>query len=180
MALPTQYTVAQVAEYFHRDEKTIRRWIAEGKFPHAYRVSDGWKISREDIRALAHRGRRRPPAQLLRAPSVLHEGDVTESIALTPLLLSPSVYFLVDRTDAVLYIGQSTNLLARIAAHLKKIPGVSRIFIKTCPCEALDATEQQFIIKYRPPYNIVLTTGQRIERLADGAGERITRRGKAG
>ena len=50
--LPKQLTVAQVAEYFQRDEKTIRRWITEGKFPHAYKVSDGWFIPEGDIKRL--------------------------------------------------------------------------------------------------------------------------------
>lgn len=50
--LPKQLTVAQVAEYFHRDEQTIRRWIAGGKFPHAYRVSDGWFIMESDVKRL--------------------------------------------------------------------------------------------------------------------------------
>jgi len=50
--LPKQLTVAEVAEYFHRDERSIRRWIAEGKFPHAYRVSDGWFILEADVKRL--------------------------------------------------------------------------------------------------------------------------------
>lgn len=50
--LPKQYTVAQVAEYFHRDEVTIRRWIAEGKFPGAYKVADGWYILERDVKRL--------------------------------------------------------------------------------------------------------------------------------
>ena len=50
--LPKQYTVEQVAEYFHRDEQTIRRWISEGKFPHAYKVSDGWFILERDVKRL--------------------------------------------------------------------------------------------------------------------------------
>lgn len=50
--LPKQYTVAQVAEYFHRDEQTIRRWIADGRFPHAYKVSDGWFILEGDVKRL--------------------------------------------------------------------------------------------------------------------------------
>ena len=41
-----------MAEYFHRDERSIRRWIAEGKFPHAYRVSDGWFILEADVKRL--------------------------------------------------------------------------------------------------------------------------------
>lgn len=50
--LPKQYTVDQVAEYFHRDEQTIRRWISEGKFPNAYKVSDGWFILEVDVKRL--------------------------------------------------------------------------------------------------------------------------------
>jgi len=50
--LPKQYTVAQVAEYFHRDEQTIRRWITDGRFPHAYKVSDGWFILEVDVKRL--------------------------------------------------------------------------------------------------------------------------------
>lgn len=50
--LPKQYTVAQVAEYFHRNEDTIRRWITEGYFPHAYKVADGWYILEKDVKKL--------------------------------------------------------------------------------------------------------------------------------
>lgn len=31
MTLPRYYTVQHLAEIFHRDEVTIRRWISEGK-----------------------------------------------------------------------------------------------------------------------------------------------------
>lgn len=31
MTLPRYYTVQHIAEIFHRDEVTIRRWIAEGR-----------------------------------------------------------------------------------------------------------------------------------------------------
>lgn len=50
--LPKQYTVAQVAEYFHRNEDTIRRWITEGYFPNAYKVADGWFILEKDVKQL--------------------------------------------------------------------------------------------------------------------------------
>jgi len=53
--LPKQYTVAQVAEYFHRDEVTIRRWIVEGKFPGAYKVADGWYILEISVKRLVRK-----------------------------------------------------------------------------------------------------------------------------
>ena len=226
--LPKQLTVAQVDEYFHRDERSIRRWIAEGKFPQAYKegidmarkgdglylrgstwyldcridgarhvvklgkgisrtvagelatvkraailkgeagigkkrkVQVGWTIISSDIQALIHQSRRCNEVRPLRTPSIFHFPDASESFHITPWLTLPCIYFLVDHADAVLYVGQSTNVLARIASHLKKIPGVSRIFIKSCIREELDGTELHFIKKYRPPHNIVLTTGQRL------------------
>ncbi len=55
--LPKHYTVAQVAEYFQRDVQTVRRWIAEGKFPRAYKVADGWFILESDILAFQRKHR---------------------------------------------------------------------------------------------------------------------------
>jgi Helix-turn-helix domain len=71
--LPKQYTIAQVAEYFHRDEQTIRRWITDGKFPHAYKVADGWFILEIDVKRLVKQMQSQSAAKmpgLAKAPPV--------------------------------------------------------------------------------------------------------------
>lgn len=46
-------TVEELAEYFRVHPESVRRWLREGKFPHAYRPSRraGWRIPREDVEA---------------------------------------------------------------------------------------------------------------------------------
>jgi len=46
------YTVRDLSEYFGKTEGTIRRWIDEGKFPHARKVGGGYYITKEDVETL--------------------------------------------------------------------------------------------------------------------------------
>src|SRR5262245_1669848 len=45
--------VAQVAEMFGRGASTVRTWLGEGRFPHAYQLRGReWRVPRADIEAM--------------------------------------------------------------------------------------------------------------------------------
>lgn len=44
------YTVADLAALFSRHKQTIREWIADGVFPRAFRVRDGWYVPEGDVK----------------------------------------------------------------------------------------------------------------------------------
>ena len=59
--------VEQVGKLFKRAPSTVRSWLAEGLFPHAYRLRQReWRIPRGDVAALQHgqqKPAQAPPAQ---------------------------------------------------------------------------------------------------------------------
>lgn len=58
--MPKLYTVTDLAVLFSRHKQTIREWIADGIFPRAFRVRDGWYVPEGDVKKLI-----RTPDQLL-------------------------------------------------------------------------------------------------------------------
>lgn len=45
-------TVKDLSTLFQRDEDTIRAWIKEGVFPHAFKVKEGWYVPSSDIKKM--------------------------------------------------------------------------------------------------------------------------------
>jgi excisionase family DNA binding protein len=74
-----------------------------------------------------------------------------------PLLGGLQVYVLFGVDDAPLYIGQSTNVFARLGEHLRhpaKRAQVARIAVRECASKAdMDETEQRLIAAHCPPWN---------------------------
>lgn len=88
-------------------------------------------------------------------------------VEVSPILRS-GVYALV-REGAVVYVGQSKNMLSRVSAHRsnwgrKSTPAwmpasirgmlFDQVFIQPCPVDRLDRLEAEMILRYRPRYNI--------------------------
>ena len=74
------YTVDDLAKQFSRSKRTIRDWIAEGLFPHAFMVKDGWYVPEKDVDAIMNQKCElaAPPPGLEKQPSVKHsKGFVT-------------------------------------------------------------------------------------------------------
>jgi hypothetical protein len=46
------YTVQDLCKLFSKHVNTIRTWIEDGVFPHAFKVKDGWYVPERDVRAL--------------------------------------------------------------------------------------------------------------------------------
>ncbi len=71
------------------------------------------------------------------------------------------LYFLIKGTTIV-YVGQSTDIYARIAQHsqdvLKEFDSFS---VLECPTEHLASPEAHYIYKFRPPLNSSLPRNQR-------------------
>lgn len=75
----------------------------------------------------------------------------------TDITQMPSVfiYFLLF-DDEVVYVGQTRNGTARIAAHKDK--QFNRTYIIKCDEDELDYLENEFILKYNPIYNKIPNT----------------------
>lgn len=50
--MPKLYTVSLLSSLFSRTEETIRDWIADGLFPRAFKVKDGWYVPESDVKKL--------------------------------------------------------------------------------------------------------------------------------
>lgn len=48
--MSTNLTVQKVSELISRSPKTVRNWLREGMFPHAFKVKDGWFIPLADLK----------------------------------------------------------------------------------------------------------------------------------
>lgn len=93
-------------------------------------------------------------------------------------VLRAGVYALCHRGQVV-YVGKAKTLLSRVAAHRSMwgkarrgqaipdwipIKGIlfDECFIRTCRTDQLDALEREMINKYKPKFNILLKTGEKI------------------
>ena len=68
------------------------------------------------------------------------------------------IYYLW-REDEIVYIGQSTNILSRVATHLNSVVKVFDSYTyELCEPNLLNKLELESIIKHKPLYNIALPT----------------------
>lgn len=80
------------------------------------------------------------------------------------------IYILFD-DHRVMYVGQSKNILARIAAHSQNGRAFTSYFVIPCLECDLDATEQYYIDLLQPPENKTdLMTARRVARLLARSG----------
>jgi hypothetical protein len=70
------------------------------------------------------------------------------------------IYFLYDKDDRIVYIGQARNVLSRFASHLseKAEAGISRAryFLVDGDQDVANEIEAELIIRFNPPYNITV------------------------
>lgn len=70
------------------------------------------------------------------------------------------VYFLCDG-DEVVYVGQSTFVICRIAEHMREGRKIfDSVFVLPCEKDQLLKTEEHWIIVLRPKYNLSSIKGQ--------------------
>ena len=66
------------------------------------------------------------------------------------------IYYLL-REDEIVYIGQSTNILFRVATHLNLgVKVFDSYMYELCTPQLLDKLELESIIKHKPLYNVSL------------------------
>lgn len=83
--------------------------------------------------------------------ALLTEGEIVKSSALW--LGVPGVYFLIS-DGAVVYVGQSVNVYARIATHKREgVKEFDRFAFVPCKASKLDKLESLYIHCLRPPLN---------------------------
>lgn len=87
-----------------------------------------------------------------------------------PIFAGFYVYALYGAADELLYIGQSTGVMARISGHVNdpdKRDHIVRVAVHECESRAdMDETEKRLILAHRPPWNIAgLPTELVTERL---------------
>ena len=169
-------TVKDLAELFQKHENTIYKWLDDGTiFPNARRVKDGWKVPDSDIELLQQRRGLNAVRDLKeeanrddqRGTQVFQRTDGRTRFRILPAMSGPCVYVLLDSDQRVLYVGQSVNVLARIATHRKRMKSVVSVILHSCTRERLDEIEGAFIEKYQPPLNVFDGTGRRITRNGD-------------
>ncbi len=68
-------------------------------------------------------------------------------------IIKPVIYFLCDSTGEIVYVGKSVNGFSRIFEHKRRIP-FSLIVTLDCDSESLTETEEMFIKKVKPRYNV--------------------------
>lgn len=118
----------------------VKRWIAESGLVH---VCAGTPYPREFAVYRAGECRTQPPASIA-AVSGLTEVSAT---------IVSGVYFLC-RGAAVVYVGQSTNVISRIATHSGEgVKEFDRAYFVGVPRSRLDDVEAAFIRFFRPEYN---------------------------
>ncbi|GAB3998846.1 hypothetical protein GCM10028807_47610 [Spirosoma daeguense] len=64
----------------------------------------------------------------------------------------PCIYFLMDSQDEIIYIGQSTNLRARLLEHRMAGLNFERVRFHSCEANELDRLEQEALIRYKPRF----------------------------
>lgn len=75
-----------------------------------------------------------------------------------PIARNVGVYLLIGERDEILYIGQSTNVMARLGAHLRRTDVKARVTkaaILEVPTYQLRGLEAALIARHKPPLNIV-------------------------
>jgi len=80
---------------------------------------------------------------LLSADEIIAKSD--------PILQSSGVYFLI-KNGSIVYVGQSTDVHARIATH-RRDKEFDRVTIIWCPPDSLLKVEAKYIAKFRPVLN---------------------------
>ena len=84
----------------------------------------------------------------------------------TEAKMAPGVYFLQDKSGRVVYVGQSENVLLRMAGHKnKEFSGVKMIRVDRQTDR--DDLEQKFIHLLLPPINAALTGFNNAKRLLE-------------
>lgn len=75
-----------------------------------------------------------------------------------PIARNVGVYLLIGEHDEILYVGQSTNVMARLGAHLRRADvqtKVTKAAILEVPPHQLRGLEAALIAQHNPPLNIV-------------------------
>lgn len=121
-------------------KKDVTAWAKENLI----KIQDGSKLE-VNLKFLApaevYSGE--PPMELSALKGKLHQIPVHD--------IGPCVYFLVLREEVV-YVGQSVNLLSRLATHqFDKL--FDRVFFINVPAESILEIEAALIKKFKPKYN---------------------------
>jgi hypothetical protein len=91
------------------------------------------------------------------------EAQLKELPHLAEALTTYAVYFLMSG-DEIVYVGQTTNLYARIGSH-REAKIWDRILFLSVPRENLDATERYWIATLQPKYNTSPGQGPNLHRM---------------
>jgi len=63
------YTSEHIAEIFHVDPETVRRWARTGKLPGVHIEGAGWRFTEEDLQSFLETQRARKSAKVRGAES---------------------------------------------------------------------------------------------------------------
>ena len=77
------------------------------------------------------------------------------------------VYFLINDNEVV-YVGQSKNVIVRVAGHADdKFKVFNKVCVLSCGPANLDVLESAFIHKFRPRYNRQHSSGKMVATISE-------------
>lgn len=177
---------AEAAKIMKRPANLVRKMLIRKQFPNAFRIRRSYYIPMSDIRDVMTKAGECPPlfdecqgVQKLAHKVEFHPKmprgmqtrmglplafDACDAKCVVDISLytQPCIYFLLNDSWEVVYVGKSVNLMSRIGSHYMSGKQFSRFAIYPSSLEALDDDEIRFIEKYRPPLNLVGRNGQRL------------------
>jgi excisionase family DNA binding protein len=151
------------ANYLGVPASAIARLISSGKLPAPVMFGNQKRWSTEEIDRLMsadiiyipapkNRGRRVPsPRSLLGREEIV-------AAAIPAQQCRSGIYFLIMAGEIV-YVGQSVNILSRIAAHVQEKTFDSWHWV-SCPPQSLDYWERKYLDELMPPLNADRATVQ--------------------
>lgn len=126
--------------------------------------AESWLLTQQGLHAI-EQARADPKTAVERFLAAVPERVMTAAAALPvapealifrsmPNPEQSGVYFLIDG-GVIKYVGQSLNVLRRIQRHVREGRTFERFCFIPCPPEALDATEERYILALMPKWNRV-------------------------
>jgi hypothetical protein len=134
-----------------RTREAAERWVAELEAVSDQDLS-GYIAAKERELAQTFLATKLPP-RVLEANHVIPYKHDDILAAAIPTRLPSGVYFLIDGREVV-YVGQSADILSRIATHRKQGRRFDRFTYIECEPEKMDELEAQYIAAFAPRLNV--------------------------
>lgn len=154
---PRWATTAEAAQYVSCTSESFRRIVRAGKLPPARKRDDGRamydlnEIDQAFEERISYEPAKKPERPGPPPLPQLLDADTILASCVTILSSGCGVYFLIA-DGRIMYVGQSTNVPARIGAHTTTFTFDAWHWVP-CAREGLDQLERAYIKALQPPWN---------------------------